>query len=101
MRHETVTLKVVAAATTGPSDSALVDDLVNKWVQVTGIAGGTTLQIEGTIDGTNFFDMLTSVISADGCYELPQAVKRLRTNRKVGGSGAPTVTLGAHNVRTE
>lgn len=103
MRHETIQLKIVSAGATGVDAAGvcLVEDLVNKWVQVAGIAGGTTVQIEGTIDGTVFFDMLASAISADGCYELPQAVKRLRTNRKVTGSGTTTVTLGGHNVRTE
>jgi hypothetical protein len=102
MRADPVSLNVPATATTGTAVECA--DLFDKWVQITGIAGGATFNVEGTIDGTNFvtsgLNGLGPNITANGVYEVPEGFVRIRLNRTVLGSGAPAGTLFARNART-
>lgn len=82
-------LNVPASATQGTPTK--VQGLMDKWVQVTGIAGGGQLRLQGTIDGT--YVNLGAVISADGIVEVAEAVEFMRVDRTIVGSGTPTVTV--------
>ena len=91
MRAETYPLEVVA--TTGTGAAQTVAELADKWVQVSGLAGGAVVQLEGTINGNGWVVLSAGAISADGLYEVPEGVAKIRTNRTTTGSGTPTVHL--------
>jgi predicted metal-dependent phosphotriesterase family hydrolase len=95
MRAETYDLNVVA--TTGRGTSTTCRNHFDKWVQVSGIAGGATLTIDVTIDGTNWkasgLAGVGSSITADGFYEVPEGAVAIAANRTVQGTGTPAVKL--------
>ena len=94
----------VAAATNGTGDEPgvpiLIEGLPDSFgVQVV-IAGGTlsalSVDLEGTIDGVNWFQIF-SFTDPEGGYSpvFGNKIKAVRANKKsaTGSSGAPTVTL--------
>jgi hypothetical protein len=64
------------------------------------VSGGfvAALELEGTIDGTNWF--LIAALSAPGAIEVAQTIQSLRCNVTAYTSGSPVVTLGARNARS-
>ena len=103
MRGERYQLKVVQNGTgtfTPAIDGQLgAAHLSNKTVQMTGIAGGCSVSIEGTIDGTNWFASSAGAFTADGAKVIPESFYLIRTNRTVQGTGNPTVWMLAHNIQ--
>lgn len=97
MRFERYDLAVVQGGT-GVGTVFNCSELSDKWIQVNGIAGGCTLTIEGTIDGTNYVTSAgPGTISADGIYAVEEAFLNFRVNRTAQGSGNPTVKLAGRN----
>jgi hypothetical protein len=85
-------LNVPATQTQG--SPTLVENLTAKYVQVTGIAGGCVVRIQGSLDGTNFFNIGAADINADGLQALPETVSHVRVDRKTVGTGTPSVVIG-------
>lgn len=99
MRGETYPLNVPATAT--PGLPQMCHDLLDKWVEVTGIAGGGALQIEGSVNGSNWTISNAGSLTADGMFEIPEAFRYIRVNRTVLGSGTPAVLLAARQGRSD
>lgn len=97
MRQETYPMNVVQGGT-GAGTSLPAQHFIDKYVQVFGIAGGCTLQMQGTIDGTDYVKSGADIV-ADGVYEIPEAFVLLRVNRSATGTGNPTVTFSGRNER--
>jgi hypothetical protein len=98
MRPSYVDLPVVQG-TTGAGAAQQVQNLVDKWVQVAGIAGGCVLQVQGSIDGTNYSQSGAN-ITADGTYPVDEAFDRVRINRSAAGTGNPTARLLGRDAAT-
>lgn len=97
MRFERYDLDVVQGAT-GTGTAFRCAELADKWIQVNAIAGGATLTIEGTIDGTNWVTSAgPGTITANGIYAVDETFLDLRVNRTVQGTGNPTVKLAGRN----
>jgi len=81
------------------------DDLTNMTVQlIPGISGSTsqsTLQLQGSQDGTNPVDLGSASAVAASVSLAGQAWKYLRVNTMVYVAGAPAAIVGGHNTRTE
>lgn len=116
-RFARITMPVVQDAT-GPGALVPVQDLEAPSVQLVGLAGGCSIRIEASIDGTNWLQLINSAnpsasdFTTDGVYRLvlgttfggscgESPLVYMRTNRTVQGTGNPVVTLGARNVRTD
>lgn len=99
MRKEDYDLNVVQGGT-GVGTARTCGELVDKWVQVFGIAGGCVIRIEGTIDGTHYVTSGAN-ITADGVYEIPEAFLKVQVNRTATGTGNPTVKLTGRQARSE
>lgn len=98
MRSETHILNVVQDAT-GVGTAFGSAEFIDKMVQVAGIAGGATLVVEGTVNGSNWITEAT--IAADGVTVIDKPWVQLRINRTVQGTGNPTVRFVGRNSRSE
>lgn len=93
----------LAVAASGVAAASSARNVVGKWVQVNGLAGGAAVQIEGHLDGTNY-KALTDIITTDGMYQLEAngaadpPIGSIRTNRTTAGTGTPTVKLVGYYV---
>lgn len=90
VRPERIDLEPPASVAVGPAK--FVGRLTDKNLQV----GGTfvaTLQLEGTIDGTNFEDV-GAAITAPGIVVVSGYFDKLRINTTVFTSGVPVAVLG-------
>lgn len=99
MRYETYDLDVVSGAT-GGGVAKRCEDLVDRCVSVSALAGGAAITIEGSIDGTTW-TAVTASITVAGMAALTNvaAYKYVRTNRTVQGTGQPVVILAGRNCR--
>lgn len=97
MRSETYVLNVPASGTGTPFPCA---NLIDKWVQVQGIAGGANLVVEGTFNGSAYIAATGGTLTADGEVNIKEAFVSMRINRTVVGTGSPTATLVGRNTRT-
>lgn len=61
-----------------------------RHIHVTGIAGGSVVKIQGSMDGSNWVDWITG-ISADGWYIIVDGPRYIRSNCTTYGSGTVTV----------
>lgn len=68
-----------------------------KWVQFTGTFVAT-LQLEGTIDGTNWAPLVATTIP--GLFGVEPALAKLRVNVTVYVSGAPAAEFGGFEARS-
>lgn len=94
-RRESLPLDIRTAVEEGTPIN--LDGLRDAAVQVTGTFVAE-IQIEGTINGTDFFNLGTS-FTGPGVLELPNYVTRMRANTKSYTSGTPTGTVGGLNTR--
>lgn len=99
MRFENYQLDVVSAAT-GVGAARKCEDMTEKTVVATGIAGGCKLDIEGTVDGVNWVKSSATGIAADGVTLVPETFAQVRVNRTVLGTGQPVATLAGRNAHT-
>jgi hypothetical protein len=99
MRSEPYDMNVVQGGT-GAGTITPCRNHIDKWVQVAAIAGGCTLKIEGTIDGSNFVQSGADIV-ANGVYEVPEAFDQIRVNRSVAGTGNPTVKFIGRQARAD
>lgn len=109
----------VSPNTVAAGSALNTENLSSANVQVAGITGGAVLQIEGTLDGSNWVPMILdgqdilslspTDISVDGIYhlgfcdfEVLLACSAMRVNRTVAGTGSPSVavTLCGRDART-
>jgi len=97
MRHQTHSLNVVQGAT-GVGTAQKTLDLVDKWLQVDGIAGGCVIELQGRISATW---VVLVVLNTDTLVEVPEAVSWVRTNRTTQGTGNPTLTLAGRDARSD
>lgn len=100
MRYETYSLDVVQS-TTGAGTGFPCAHHFDKWVQLADIAGGGSVTIEGTIDGTHWIASTAGALTVNGVYEIPEGFASIRVNRTIQGTGNPTVALGARQGRSE
>lgn len=101
MRFESYQLDVKQDAT-GTGAALKCEDLADKTLVITGIAGGCVLDIEGTVDGALWVTSgTTKAINANAAVQLPETFAQIRVNRTTKGTGNPNVTLGARNSRTD
>lgn len=100
MRLEHYSLNVVQAGV-GTGTAFPCRDHLDKWVQVTGIAGGAAVTIEGTIDGATWVASTAGSLTANGIYEIPEAFDQMRVNRTVQGTGNPSVLLAGRQGRSD
>jgi len=98
MRYENYALAVPASTATGAPQK--VEDLVEKYVQIIDAGTACAFSIQGTIDGTNYSDITTS-INAAGFYPVPQAVTHVRIKTTTYGSGTPAAAISGRNSRTD
>lgn len=100
MRQEDYSLNVVQG-TTGAGSIQGSRGMRDKFVQVSGIAGGGVVKIEGSIDGTTFVTTggTASNMTTDGIYTITEPFTLIRVNRTTAGTGNPTVTLTGYNIR--
>ncbi len=89
MRLDTRTLDVPATQTQGAA--ADVSTFTDKSVQISGIAGGATVRVQGRIGSLPFAPLGTS-ITADGVYSFPESVTEMRVDRTAVGTGNPVVS---------
>lgn len=82
----------------GDSTAIVVDDLVDKWIQISGTFSATA-NVQGTINGNDWLTI--GSLTAGGFIEVPQAVKSLRINISGFASGQVVATLAARHARTE
>lgn len=57
---------------------------------ITGIAGGSIVKLQGSLDNSNWYDWLTN-IAADGWFIVPDGPLYMRSNCTTFGSGTVTV----------
>ncbi|HVY46482.1 MAG TPA: hypothetical protein VHB21_11415 [Minicystis sp.] len=98
MRAEVYDIAVPGTQTTGTPLSCA--NLRDKYVQVTGIAGGGVLKLEVTIDGSTWVRSGADV-NADGIYAIAETAQQIRANRSTLGSGTWTAKLSGFNVRAD
>ena len=98
MRAQYITLPV--AVTTPPVAGAAqeVDHLRNKTVQFSGTFVAT-LQLEGSLDGTNWV-AVESAVTAAGLVEVSHTLKQLRVKTTAYTSGTPVAVLVGLDART-
>ena len=63
-----------------------------RLIAVSGIAGGSVVNIEGSLDGTTFYTWISGV-SADGIYIVDDGPMLMRSNCTTYGSGTVSVTM--------
>lgn len=112
-----VAVAAIAPATAASTSTA---ELKGLGVQISGIAGGCVLAIEGTLDGSRWVRLCNladgaavnnvgSTFSADGIYRLgmakldpeEQVIWAVRVNRTVLGTGTPVVTVFGRDERCD
>lgn len=91
MRFNKLTLQNPAFPAGGAGTAQLVQQFINKYIQVAGTFVAT-VNLEGTIDGTNWIT-LHAALSTGTLYSIPQTVEKLRLNVTAYTSGAPLVTF--------
>lgn len=62
----------------------------NRIIQVTGIAGGSVIKIQWSLDLVNWVDLITG-ISADAGYVLEDGIMHVRSNCTTYGTGTVLV----------
>jgi hypothetical protein len=72
----------------GTSSSGIASTI--RHIHVTGIAGGSVVKIEGSMDASNWVDWITS-IEADGWFIINDGPRFIRSNCTTHGSGTVTV----------
>lgn len=92
MRQESHALDVKAGNLTGAPQST--EGLVEKWVHIRGTFVAT-IEIEGTMDGTNWITFATETTAA--LVEVLPSFKAIRIKTSGFSSGAPLATLGGRN----
>jgi hypothetical protein len=95
MRPDVYDLDVPAAL--GAGLPLPVIEYRDKTIQVTGTFVGS-LQIEGTIDGTNY-DAVTPSISSDDLLTIPHTLQAIRVRLTELTSGTPVVKFAGVLVR--
>lgn len=100
MRLETYQLNVPATApNTGTSQN--VRDLREKYVQIGGTFTGLSLTVEVSLNGGTDFAVSGAALTAKGIVSIPEPATHIRVVLGSLSTGAPTVTLGGYNTRTE
>ena len=87
----------VELADGAPGDASDVSKLRNKFVQAEGGYTGTIV-VQGSIDGTNFRDVLTGV-AAGSITALPETLKEVRYDNSGATVATPEVVVGGFNER--
>ena len=100
MRHESFTLEVPGSAGVGTGKN--VDRHVGKIVQFGGSAWNTvTADVEGTVDGTNWKKIGSTVNAVGGVVEVGDtAWLKLRVNLLTYTSGTVTATFAGFDTRS-
>lgn len=80
-----------------PGTASSVEKLRDKFVQAEGGFGGT-LNVEGSIDGTNFRVVLNA-LTAGSITALPETLKEVRLDTTSATGGPAEVVLGGFNER--
>ncbi len=99
MRFEKFAVALPSPVGNGQGAPLSVSEYIDKWVQI----GGTftaTVAIQGTIDGTNWFELASSAIPT--IVEIPQTVQSIRSS--ISGFVANTslsVMLACRDARTD
>lgn len=96
MRGVHYSLDVKKAVANG--DAFPTADLTEKWVHITGTFVAT-LDIEGSMDGTNWIAFATE--AAPALVEIPATFKKMRISTTAYVSGTPLAALGALDARTD
>lgn len=102
MKGESIGIPIPAAAAPSNGDPIRVEDFVDMWIQFnTGTATVGGLQVQGSIDGVNFFDVGSAFAAGtSGTLEVsPKKLHRLRLRKTVDfDQPDATLTLGAFNA---
>lgn len=89
----------VELANGAPGVDVDVQKLRDKYVQTSGGYTGT-LDVQGSIDGTNFRTVL-SALSAGAFTALPHTLVAVRLDDTNVSAGAPAVSVGGFNERAK
>lgn len=100
----------VVSSGTGAGDPLVVGDLIDKFIQVSGLAGGASIAIEGSGQAGAVWTatpMLApdgswvTAITVNGVYAIDPSWYQIRTNRGTEGTGTHVLTLFARDARAE
>ncbi len=93
-RPTTVSLQCLRGNASTEGRAEVVDRFIRKWVQFAGAFDGATLQLQGTIDGSNWVDVGVPV-TGSGLVEVQESLKliRVKTSTAGGASFAATASL--------
>ena len=94
-RPEKIQLEVKTAIDVGRAEN--VFRFRNKYIQVHG-AFAATLQVEGTIDGNNYFSIGTA-LSTPGVVPVPETLEFIRVRTTAFTSGEPKAVLAGFDER--
>jgi hypothetical protein len=82
----------------GSGDPIIIERFGDKTVQVAGTFTAT-VNIEGTLDGTNWQLVDGGALTAPGVIEIFPTYKELRVTISGYGTGTPVVTFGGFDER--
>lgn len=94
-RPTNVTLQCLRGNASTEGRAEVVHRFSEKWVQFAGAFDGGTLQLQGSIDGSNWEDLSAPPVTAAGLVAVPETVQLLRVKTTVaaGASFAATATM--------
>lgn len=98
MRQDIYPLNVATAAT-GIGSAQRVEEMDEKWVQITGTFVAT-VSIETSADGVTYAQAIVTPPTAPGWYQIPMACKWLRVNVTAYTSGQAGAFVTGFNRRT-
>jgi hypothetical protein len=99
MRRREFSLDVRSANETG--DPSNVADLVDLVVQVGPASFTATVQIEASLDGTNYNDLGSPFVDAGGLLEITAAYRTIRAKTTLYSAGALVGRGAGRDSRTD